>query len=312
MTAKNGIRTTDKEAPLWWPSSRTAHTFAVVFWLLSLALFRRPLSSLASLSLQDENSSHILLIPLISAVILYLQRKRIFEASRFCPFFGIPLILLPIVWYSIRAPLSSMNHTDGLSVVTSLIVLGWLAIFLLSYGPSSFWAAMFPLLFLVLMVPMPVVLLEHTISALQRGSAEACNVLFRVMGVPFVRHDMHFSLPGVDIEVAKQCSGIHSGLSLFIAGLLLEHTLLKGAWKKAAFILCIFPIAIFKNAVRIVTISWLGIHVDRAFFYGTLHHQGGLPFSLLAIALMIFLIWVLSSGSFFPGYRPSEASLKKS
>jgi exosortase len=186
-----------------------------------------------------------------------------------------------------------MNDTDRLSVAATLIVLGWIAVFILFYGTSSFKAAAFPLLFLLLMSPIPVVLAQHIVSVLQKGSAETCYALFRLMGVPVIRHGFLFSLPGVDIEVAEQCSGIHSGLSLFIVGLLADHFLLQGAWKKACFVLCILPVAIFKNAIRIVTIAWLGIHVSPGFFHGALHRQGGLPFSLLSLAMMAALLWLL-------------------
>jgi exosortase/archaeosortase family protein len=131
------------------------------------------------------------------------------------------------------------------------------------------------------------------------------------MGVPVIRHGFLFSLPGADIEVAEECSGIHSGLSLFIAGLLAEHILLQGYWKKACLVLCIFPIAIFKNAVRIVTIAWLGIHVNPDFFHGQLHRQGGLPFSLLSLALLAVLIWLLrrpmASSSTHHLFRPPDS-----
>ena len=294
MTATDTIKRTESPSP-GWASTRAIHIRAAFFWLLSVALFRQPLSELVSLSLHDERSSHILLIPLISACLLYLQRRRVFRSSRSCHFTGIPLLLLAALaaWYSFKPLLSSLNNTDRLSVAASLIVLVWLAIFILSYGASSFRAALFPLLFLLLMIPLPVVLAEHTASILQKGSAETCYGLFRLMGVPVIRHGFQFSLPGVDIEVAEQCSGIHSGLSLFIAGLLAGHVFLQSPWRKFCFVLCILPIAIFKNAVRIVTISWLGIHVNPDFFHGALHRQGGLPFSLLALALMVPLLWLL-------------------
>jgi exosortase len=295
--ATNGIRKTETQGS-GYLSSRATHIFAIFLWLLSLALFRQPLRNLVSLAFHDENSSHILLIPLISACFIYLQRRRVFQEPRYCPSIGVPLLLLAVVlWYSFKTPLSSLD-TDRLAVVASLIVLVWLAAFILCYGASSFKAAAFPLLFLLLMIPLPVVLTEHTVSILQKGSAETCYGLFRVMGVPFIRHGFQFSLPGVDIEVAEQCSGIHSGLSLFIAGLLAGQVLLQDNWKKACFILCIFPIAIFKNAVRIVTIAWLGIHVNPDFFHGALHRQGGLPFSLLALGLMALLLWLLRPVAF--------------
>jgi exosortase len=294
MTANDATRKIDPKALAWWLSSRATHISAAFLWLLSLALFWQPWRSLATLSFHDENSSHILLIPIMSAGLIYLERRRVFKAPRYCPSIGIPLLLLTVVlWYTLRTPLSSLNNTDRLSVTASLIILVWLSVFILCYGTTSLRAAGFPLFFLLLMIPLPVALAEHTISILQKGSAETCYALFRLLGVPVIRHGFRFSLPGADIEVAEQCSGIHAGLSLFIAGLLAEHILLQDAWKKACFVLCIFPIAIFKNAVRIVTIAWLGIYVNPGFFHGPLHRRGGIPFSLLALALMGFLLWLL-------------------
>jgi exosortase len=149
------------------------------------------------------------------------------------------------------------------------------------------------------MIPVPTVVAELAVSVLQKGSADTCYALFRLMGVPVIRQGFRFSLPGIDIEIAEQCSGIHSALSLFIAGLLAEHVLLRETWKKVCFILFIFPIAIFKNAVRIVIISWLGIYVNPGFFHGALHRQGGLPFSLLAITVMALLLWLLRRPALF-------------
>jgi exosortase len=287
---------TDGQTPGWWLwlSRRATHAYALILWILSLLLFRRTLSSLASLSFHDELASHILLIPVISAFLIYIERKRIFRTSRYCPWIGVPILLLAVIlWYSHKALLPSLSDADRLSVAASLIVLAWIAMFILFYGTGSFKAAAFPLLFLLLMTPLPFAVAQYIVSVLQKSSADTCYALFRLVGVPVIRHGFLFSLPGIDIEVAEQCSGIHSGLSLFIVGLLAEHALLKGKWKKACFILCIFPIAIFKNAVRIVTIAWLGIHVNPAVFYGPIHRQGGLPFSLLSLAMMAVLLWLL-------------------
>ena len=294
MTATEITRTTDQKAPSWWLSSRFAHISAAFLWLLSLALFWQPLRNLANLALHDENASHVLLIPFISACLIYLRRNHIFQTLRFCPSIGIPLIsIIAILWLILRSSLASMNNTNRLSMTASLVVLSWLGTFVLCYGIPSFKATAFPLLFLILMIPLPVALLDHVVSLLQKGSAEICFALFRLLGVPVIRHGFQFSLPGVEIAVAEQCSGIHAGISLFIAGLLAEHFLLQGAWRRGLFLLCIFPIAIFKNAVRIVTIAWLGIYVNPDVFHGELHRQGGIPFSFLALALMALLLWLL-------------------
>jgi exosortase len=294
MTATDALRRTEPHDP-GWLSGRFAHVLAICLWVVSVALFWQPLSSLVSLAFRDERSSHIILIPIISACLIYLRRRRVFSVSRYCPSVGIPLLLIPVVlWFGLRIPLSSFNGADRLSAVAILIVLVWIAVFVLCYGTRAFKSAAFPLLFLVLMAPLPAVVAERTVSALQKGSADTSYVLFRLIGMPIIRDGFRFSLPGIDIEIAEQCSGIRSGLSLFITGLLAGHVFLQPTWKKAFLVLCTIPIAIFKNAVRIVTISWLGVRVNPSFFHGELHRQGGLAFSLLAFALLVVMIWLLS------------------
>jgi exosortase len=286
----------------------TAHTHALVLWLLSLLLFWPTLHSMGSLMFHDENSAHILLIPVISAVLIYLQRRRIFQVRRDSLFLPIPLLVTVVVlWYSLHAELAFLNARDHLSAEALFLAVLWIALFLVCYGPASSKAAAFPLSFLFLMVPLPQAVTRELVSLLQAGSAGACAALFRLLGVPFLRHGFQFSLPGLDIEVGESCSGIHSGLSLLIVGLLAGHIFLRGRWRKVCFALCILPIAIFKNAVRIVTIAWLGIHVNPDILQGPVHRQGGLPFSIVALVLMMMLLWLLSR---LPG-SSSRASVLK-
>ncbi|HEY3490784.1 MAG TPA: archaeosortase/exosortase family protein [Candidatus Deferrimicrobiaceae bacterium] len=65
-----------------------------------------------------------------------------------------------------------------------------------------------------------------------------------------------------------------------------EHLLLKSGWQKVALAVVVFPITIFMNAVRIVGLSLLSIHVDPGFMTGNLHHRGGVVFFLVAMLLL--------------------------
>jgi exosortase len=111
--------------------------------------------------------------------------------------------------------------------------------------------------------------------------------------VPILRHDLQFSLPGVDIEIAAQCSGIRSSISLVLAGIMAGHIFLQSNWNRVCLALCTIPVVIFKNALRIVTIALLGSYVDPEFLHGNLHHYGGLIFSLVSLAILIALILLL-------------------
>jgi len=243
-------------------------------------LCRRTIGLVVKLSLSDERYSYIILIPIISAGIIVWKRETIFCNVRVCLGWGVPALLLGAVLY--------LFEGSGISVAveTFAIVLMLVGGFVLCFGTQCAREAMFPLLFLLLAIPVPASLLAEAVAGLQEGSAQTTAVLFHILGVPVVRHGMRFSLPGVDIEVAEQCSGIRSSLSLFISGLVASYLLLHAAGNRILFSLITIPVAIFKNGVRIVALSWLGVYVNQGFLHGRLHQYGGLPVSLLALGIL--------------------------
>jgi exosortase len=262
--------------------------------LLSLFLFREPLGQLASLALRDERYSYIPVIPLISLVLIYLDRKRIFRESRA----GWSLSLVPLAAAALLQPVFSsyaaLSSGDyGLSWTIFGILLLWLSGFLLHYGWEAFRSAYLPLLWLALVIPIPSAALDHVVTFFQRSTAEATYYLFKLSGIPVLRQAFRFSLPGVEIEIATQCSGIRSSVALLITAVLAGHLFLRSASAKVGLALLTVPVVIFKNALRIFTITWLGMHVNPVFLKGELHHYGGLPFSLIALAILLPLLLAL-------------------
>jgi exosortase len=151
---------------------------------------------------------------------------------------------------------------------------------------------MFPLAFLVFMVPMPAIAIDAATRYLKVGSTELVAGLFTLTGTPYFRQGFVFTLPNLVIEIADECSGIRSSIALLLTSLLAGHTFLRSPWGRLAAVLVILPIALFKNAVRIVALSLLAIYVDSSFLTGQLHHEGGILFFLMALGLLlpIFLL----------------------
>jgi exosortase len=272
---------------------KTRHLYFLLAWSLSLIVFWRPLSALVDLSLDDYRYSHIVLIPFISACLIFWKRKKIFLGERRGPGWGVALLAAAAVFYSIgRSPLA--GETYALCLTVAAVVAVWMAAFVFCYGPAAFRAALFPLLFLLLFVPAPSAFLDSAIVALQSGSAEITQALFRGLGFPAYRQGFLFSLPGVTIEIAKECSSIRSGTALFITGLLSGYAFIRSPWRRACLSALTIPIAMFTNAVRIVILSGLTVYVDKSYLYGKLHHEGGALFSLISVAALILAIGVLS------------------
>lgn len=253
-----------------------------------------PLGTLVGFSFQYEHYSHIILIPPVSACLIYWERRKIFSTVHYSAEGGAVLLLVSAVMYGlaeIQSP--SLSQNDYLSLTMVSLVILWLGGFVLCYGSRASRAAAFPLLFLFLMVPIPGFLLERTILFLQTGSAEAAYGLFKLAGVPVFRDGFTFSLPGLNIEVARECSGIRSSLALLITSLLAGHLVLRSGWKKVFLSLSVFPILIVKNGLRIITLSLLAVYVDPSFLTGSLHQYGGIPFFLLALVLLAPVLGLL-------------------
>jgi exosortase len=285
------------------------HFCFLTFWMASFLVFHRPLASVLARSLGDERYSHIPAIPLVSALLIYLKRRWIFRVRQWRPRLGAvllaaaaPLALLP------RQVFFAKPDTALFCGVLAMILV-WTAGFVFCYGTQAYRSALFSFFFLFLAVPLPTTWLDRIVLALQKGSAAASYVIFKVLGVPVLRDGFHFSLPGVDIEIARQCSGFNSGLALFIAGLLSAHLFLRFTWSKALLIAVVVPLLIVKNAVRIVTISWLAVYVNRDYLYGDLHRHGGPLFAVMGLALLLSAVMALRRWEAWSSQRTFPARL---
>jgi exosortase len=254
-----------------------------------------PLKELLRNKDHSEYYSHIILIPLISGYFIYAKRKTLFSNLEYSCIPGIILLMIGILFYIMgREQRSQFNLNDYSSVVIFSGIIFWIGSIILLYGMKTFQKILFPLLFLVFMIPVPTLLMDRIIHLLQAASTEVTHLLFMITGIPFSREGFTFYLPGINIEVAKQCSGIRSSLGLFITGILAGHLFLKTTWRKAILALFVFPITVFKNGVRIITLSTLAVYVDEKFITQSfLHRSGGFVFYIPALLLLGLGLWWL-------------------
>jgi len=267
------------------------HASFIAFIVISSLAFYKTLSALVEYSLHNDSSSHIVVIPLIAFFLLYMERKTVFSNTRTSTGSGVVLVLggMILYWLANRSPFPQEGNWP-LALETLSIILVCMGGFLLCYGFAAFRARAFPLLFLLLMVPLPDVVLNRTIHALQEGSTEVAFLIFQAVGTPVIRHGFLLSVPGADsiltIEVAKECSSIRSSTALFITCLLAAHLYLRTGWKMTLLALLSFPLSVIKNGLRIATLTLLSIHVDPAFLTGKLHHEGGFVFFIVALLIL--------------------------
>ncbi|HET7106140.1 MAG TPA: exosortase/archaeosortase family protein [Candidatus Acidoferrum sp.] len=267
-----------------------------VWVLLALLLFAKPVYALFQLASHDETASHILLIPFVTAWLLYTERKPLQPEVPFGLHAGM-LFLVP----SLLATILSLSCQDcaprtRLSGYVLALVLLVVAGFVVAFGAAAAKSSSFALAFLLFAIPIPDLFLGKIIHALQAGSAAIAEVFFNLSGAPVLRQGFVFRLPVMSIEVAQECSGIRSSLALLILALLVAHFSFRALWKKLLFVAAGLCMMLLKNGIRIAALTLLANYVNPAFLTGSLHHQGGVVFFLIGLALLIPVYWFLRKG----------------
>jgi exosortase len=302
------------------PSSLAArHLLFLAICLLGVTAFGNSLGLLLSLAMEDDRYSHVIFAPLAGMGLVYLEKNRIFRAPGSCLKLGAPLIAAGIALRFAAAKPAALHagSPDGLSVPILGVLLVVAGGFALCYGAQAFKAAAFPAIFLLLMIPLPSALIVKISLLLQAASAELAHWLFQAFGVPVFRQGFSFALPGVSIEVAEECSGIRSTITLIISSVLVAYLFLESGWKRTGFVVFAVFVAVFKNALRIVALACLAAYVDTAFLHGRLHHRyGGTVFSIVALAPMALLLLLLlrknaPAKGLFPGIRNSLSGIPR-
>jgi exosortase len=259
---------------------------------VSIVLWWRPLGKTLSLALSNDAYTHILLIVPLSVALIYLDSKspQIDLASN--RGMGATLLVVAVVATGYARWGTSVPDT-GLSVAMFALVAWWIGSIVFCFGARTIKAFLFPLCFLFLIVPIPKSVLSGIVASLQQQSAVAARLMFRLAGVPATQDGIMVSIPGLDIEVARECSSIRSSLMLIVTTMVLAHLLLRSRWRKGLLIAAAFPLSAAKNGLRIFTIAQLGTRVDQRFLDGNLHHHGGILFFGIAVVAVGILVWVL-------------------
>ncbi len=264
---------------------------------VSLMVGWRPLADTFALALRESAYTHILLILPVSGALICLEwpslRPMIAPNVRV----GSALLAVAVLLVGLVEGWSAFLPSDvRLSIEMFALVLSWTGAFVLCFGSRVSRSVFFPLCFLFGLVPLPQLALNEIVRLLQQGSAWAAYALFSATGVPVVQNDVMLTIPGLTVEVAKECSSIRSSSMLLVTTMVLAQLLLRSPWRKALVIAVSVLLSVAKNGLRIFTIAMLGTRVDPGYLSGRLHHDGGIVFFMIALIGVFIVLWGLRRG----------------
>lgn len=265
-----------RETP--WTGLLTALVFAAFLYL-----YRGVLAALAGQWLSDENYQHGMLVPLISALLLYRHLRDVPDDRR-----GEALPALALVLPGLGLLVLGLAAAELFTMRASMLLVFW-GLVVGVWGRGTFKALRFPLLFLVFMIPLPYVIFYRAAFPLQLASAAVSAGVLEFLGMPLVRTGNIIHLGEASLDVVTACSGLRSLLALVTFGTLAAGLLPLRPGSRVLLVALAVPVAMLTNALRIILTAILVHTSGRIFLQGALHQALGLLTFALGIGLL-FLI----------------------
>lgn len=222
---------------------------------------------------------HSYTVPLIFCYLVYLQRSSAAEVTWQPSFAGLVLVAAFVLAWVIGV-LSATRILEHLSVIglmsaALIAVCGW----------RMYRQFMFPMLFLVFLVPMG----EAAIPPLMRVTADISGNVVSMLGVPVFRDGTYLQLPGGRFEVASACSGfryLNAGLviGLVAAKLFFDH------WKhRLAYVALVMTAFVLINGLRAAIVMIVASASDMTLLVGDDHIIFGWVLFAAALFAMLYL-----------------------
>lgn len=248
---------------------------ALVYWQV--------LHKLVSDWANDDNYSHGFLIVPLALYFVWERRAKLQALTPRPTWFGLVLVA-----GSIFVLLAGLLGAElFLTRISLLGVLAGTILFLL--GWAHLRALIFPLSFLLLMIPLPALIFNQIAFPLQILASRAGEFAISSADIPVLREGNVLVLANTSLEVAQACSGIRSLISLLTLGIVLGYFADSRAWVRIVIALSAVPVAIVSNGARVAGTGILAHRWGAAAAEGFFHEFSGWVVFVVAFVLMLGL-----------------------
>jgi len=235
------------------------------------------------------------LVPLVSLYMIVTRRRLLGDMKlTFAPVglavFGTGVILNLLGRWHLFTSLENLSLVVCINGL-AMSLIGW----------QSYKRFAYPLLFLLLMVPLPNRVHDALMLPLQGLGAMLSAGILEIIGVPVHRLGHVLDVGDHRVSVAEACSGLRMALAFIIIAGLVAFNVRRPTWQKVTLVVSSLPIAFFCNVGRIVVTACLYGTEHQWLVYGTTHELLGLvmvPCAFLLIQLELRLFSKSADGEY--------------
>jgi exosortase A len=285
--------------PLGWRGHLTTLAACVV---LTIVIFFRDIADMANMWWNVSTYGHcIFILPIIGWMIS--QRRD--ELIPFAPQGWWPGLIFvfaaSMVWMLGEAAGVGLFRHAGVILLVQAVTLTIL-------GPAIVRAVLFPVFYLVFLIPAG----EELVPLLQTVTANLTIALLGVSNVPHQVNGVFITIPGGYFEIAEECSGVKFLIAMTAYGALVANVCFRSWRRRAAFMAVSVIMPILANGVRAFGTVYAAWMIDRDFAKGFDHVVYGWFFFAIVLALVMAIGWRFFdrkvSDPWLDGLSPSTAS----
>jgi len=232
---------------------------------------------------RDSYYSHGILIPIVTIVLIWQMRAELAPIKKISSGWGMPLIMLGMVMHAFGS-LMRVYFISGFSMI--LVLVGLILFF---YGTAVFKKILFPILFLLFMVPVPLVMVTNVSFKMKIFAAKIATTFLSSSGIPAVREGSVIRMQHAQVIVDDVCSGLRSLISLMALGSIFAYWMKATMVRKYFLFLTTIPIAILTNVFRIIFLSSVAEIWGAQYAIGFLHDVSGFLVFALAFVLLFMM-----------------------
>ncbi|HEU5257793.1 MAG TPA: exosortase A [Vicinamibacterales bacterium] len=272
-----------KRFSLWAPIAFSVAAFAF--------LYRSVIAKLVYDWTYDGNFSHGFLIVPIAVYLVWERRKKLAVTPITPSVIGLVLLVGSLA--TLAAGI--LGAELFLSRVSMIGVIGSVVLF--TTGWRFLRVLMFPLAFLLLMIPIPAIVFNQISLPLQLLASKAAEYTLQMVHIPVLREGNVIVLANTSLEVAEACSGIRSLISLVTLAIVYGYFTDARVWARSVLTLAAVPVAVVSNAARVagtgVAAHYYGPQAAEGFF----HTFSGWMLFLVAFVMLFGIQKLLGVGT---------------
>lgn len=261
---------------------RDAFPFGVAL-LAFLLLIRQTLATWwYAYTRPDSYYSYAMLVPLMIGFMLWTHRKR-WQSLPIRRCYPALIVLAIASFFQVYASQRQMQAIASLT----LLLMAWSSTWFVA-GPAFVRSETAPLLFLLLMAPLPGPLLNDSTHGLQQLSTAGASWLLGHIGFDNVRSGYEIEMQNYTLFVDVPCSGFRTLLALIAFDSFFAYLLDGPVRKRLALLIAALPLAVAINVLRISLIGMVGESIsDQA--ARLFHDYSGLLTAALGFAFLFGL-----------------------